>query len=84
MTILLRSCFTQTWMCGGRILIHPCSHIGHVSRDRDVYNRESVWKNVARTAEVWFYGKYKQLFRNRLNTAYLVVSKIYDYYTQSF
>ena len=66
--------FFQTWMCGGRILIHPCSHIGHVSRIRNTYSRDSVFKNVARAAEVWLHGKYKKMFRLSLPWSHRNVS----------
>ncbi|CAK8694531.1 unnamed protein product [Clavelina lepadiformis] len=58
----------RTWMCGGRMLIHPCSHIGHVSRDHNTYARESIWKNVMRVAEVWL-DDYKGNFQHRLPPA---------------
>ena len=55
------------------MLIHPCSHIGHVSRDHNTYARESIWKNVMRVAEVWL-DDYKGIFQHRLPPAVRNVS----------
>ncbi|RWS25948.1 hypothetical protein B4U80_04164, partial [Leptotrombidium deliense] len=52
----------KTWMCGGRLEIIPCSHIGHVFRRRFPYKFDSKpWtRNTDRLAEVWLdeYKKY--------------------------
>ncbi|CAF1000536.1 unnamed protein product [Rotaria magnacalcarata] len=57
----------KCWMCGGRILIHPCSHVAHVFRKETPYKfleSESVFvtifKNYKRVALVWL-DEYKQL-----------------------
>ena len=49
-------------MCGGRILVHPCSHIGYVSpiSHRRV-DSSVVQKNVERVASVWL-DDYKSHF----------------------
>ena len=52
-------------MCGGQLLLIPCSHIGHVSRSKNTYSRKTFWKNVMRVADVWL-DDYKHLFYNRL------------------
>lgn len=57
----------KCWMCGGSILIHPCSHVAHVFRKETPYKfleSESVFvtifKNYKRVALVWL-DEYKQL-----------------------
>jgi polypeptide N-acetylgalactosaminyltransferase len=54
-------------MCGGKILIHPCSHVAHVFRKETPYKfleSESIFvtifKNYKRVALVWL-DEYKQL-----------------------
>jgi polypeptide N-acetylgalactosaminyltransferase len=54
-------------MCGGRILIHPCSHIAHVFRQEILYKffeSESIFvrifENYKCVALVWL-DEYKQL-----------------------
>ena len=48
----------QVWQCGGELEILPCSHVGHVFRDKSPYSfpggvAKIVNKNAARVAEVW-------------------------------
>lgn len=57
----------KCWMCGGKILIHPCSHVAHVFRKETPYKfLESenifvtIFKNYKRVALVWL-DEYKQL-----------------------
>jgi polypeptide N-acetylgalactosaminyltransferase len=57
----------KCWMCGGRIIIHPCSHVAHVFRKETPYKfleSESIFvtifKNYKRVALVWL-DEYKQL-----------------------
>ena len=51
------SLFFQTWMCGGRLEIVPCSHVGHIFRKRSPYKWRSgvnvLRRNSIRLAEVW-------------------------------
>ena len=76
MILKLKFMVFQTWMCGGRVLIHPCSHVGHVSQLWGIYPGVSVWKNVARVAEVWLHGKYKKIFRLNLPWFFRSVSSL--------
>ena len=52
-------------MCGGAILIHPCSRVSHIFRDKSPYLKSNVnhiiRSNAARVAEVWL-DNYKRFF----------------------
>uniref|UniRef100_F6VV46 Polypeptide N-acetylgalactosaminyltransferase n=1 Tax=Ciona intestinalis TaxID=7719 RepID=F6VV46_CIOIN len=52
----------RIWMCGGRIEILPCNHVGHV-RPHDVHN-DVVLRNKRRVADVWL-DDYISLFFKR-------------------
>ncbi|XP_059968339.1 polypeptide N-acetylgalactosaminyltransferase 4 [Mesoplodon densirostris] len=54
----------RVWQCGGKLEIHPCSHVGHVFPKRAPYARPNFLQNTARAAEVWMDG-YKEHFYNR-------------------
>ncbi|XP_059176476.1 polypeptide N-acetylgalactosaminyltransferase 1-like [Physella acuta] len=56
----------KVWMCGGSILLVPCSHVGHVFRLRNPTLSGVVltYKNVVRVAEVWM-DEYKHFFYER-------------------
>ena len=55
---MFRFSIRQVWQCGGLLEIAPCSHVGHVFRDKSPYSfpggvAKIVNKNAARVAEVW-------------------------------
>ena len=56
----------KAWMCGGRIEIAPCSHVGHVFRSWSPYEvlPKHIDKNRIRVAEVWM-DEFKYLFYHR-------------------
>ncbi|XP_059154168.1 polypeptide N-acetylgalactosaminyltransferase 5-like isoform X2 [Physella acuta] len=55
----------KLWMCGGGILINPCSRIAHVFRDHSPYLKGEksnvLVKNSARVAQVWL-DDYRKFF----------------------
>ncbi|CAD5120519.1 DgyrCDS9084 [Dimorphilus gyrociliatus] len=56
----------KTWMCGGTLLIMPCSRVAHIFRKSQPYkfpkgNMRTFMKNNIRVAEVWL-DKYKKAF----------------------
>ena len=53
----------KTWMCGGRLDIMPCSHVGHVFRGGSPYPahvKNSMSINQKRLADVWL-DEYKEI-----------------------
>ena len=59
----------KCWLCGGRLEIVPCSHIGQVSRSYEsmlLNKSKAILLNISmRTAEVWF-DEYKTYFYDRV------------------
>lgn len=58
----------KCWLCGGRLEIIPCSHVGQVEAgsDSDLTSSQQMILNASmRTAEVWF-GEYKSYFYDRV------------------
>lgn len=57
-------------MCGGRLEIVPCSHVGHIFRKRSPYKWRSgvnvLKRNSVRLAEVWL-DDYKKYYYERIN-----------------
>lgn len=56
----------KTWLCGGRILTVPCSHVGHNFKDSGYHpfydvSQPYIARNLNRIAEVWL-DDYKQLY----------------------
>ena len=58
----------RVWMCGGKLLIHPCSHVGHIFRDFQPYSndKDTHGFNTLRTVLVWMDPEYqKNFFQSR-------------------
>jgi polypeptide N-acetylgalactosaminyltransferase len=62
-------------MCGGTLLILPCSHVGHVFRKQTPYSfpggtNKIIYKNNRRLVDVWTdeYSKYFHKVIPELNT----------------
>ncbi|XP_028290019.1 polypeptide N-acetylgalactosaminyltransferase 11 isoform X2 [Gouania willdenowi] len=55
----------RIWMCGGRLLIAPCSRVGHIFRKRRPYGspggQDSMSHNSLRLAHVWM-DEYKEQY----------------------
>ncbi|KHN78181.1 putative N-acetylgalactosaminyltransferase 8 [Toxocara canis] len=60
----------KMWLCGGSVLVAPCSHVGHVFRVRRPYkgkpgmHDENLF-NSLRTVKVWFDDYVKYFYRAR-------------------
>jgi polypeptide N-acetylgalactosaminyltransferase len=65
----------RIWMCGGNLLTVPCSHVGHVFRERSPYKWlpgvDVVRKNSVRVAEVWM-DDFKNIYYERLNNILVI------------
>lgn len=59
----------RIWMCGGKMVIAPCSHVGHIFRDYHPYkfpsNKDTHGINTARLAEVWMDNYKSYFYQNR-------------------
>eukprot|EP00050_Salpingoeca_kvevrii_P007891 m.299323 g.299323 ORF g.299323 m.299323 type:complete len:720 (+) comp14102_c0_seq1:279-2438(+) len=57
----------RIWMCHGRMVTHPCSHVGHIFRDTHPYTvpgssiHKTFLTNSLRVADVWM-DEYKDFF----------------------
>uniref|UniRef100_A0A8R1Y8Y0 Polypeptide N-acetylgalactosaminyltransferase n=1 Tax=Onchocerca volvulus TaxID=6282 RepID=A0A8R1Y8Y0_ONCVO len=60
----------KIWMCGGRLEIVPCSHVGHIFRKKSPYKWRTgvnvLQRNNVRLAEVWL-DDYKEIYYKRIN-----------------
>ncbi|KAL3096177.1 hypothetical protein niasHT_029213 [Heterodera trifolii] len=60
----------KIWMCGGRLEIVPCSHVGHIFRKRSPYKWRTginvLKRNYIRLAEVWL-DDYRKYYYERIN-----------------
>ncbi|VDM42184.1 unnamed protein product [Toxocara canis] len=60
----------KIWMCGGRLEIVPCSHVGHIFRKKSPYKWRTgvnvLQRNNVRLAEVWL-DEYKDIYYERIN-----------------
>lgn len=58
----------RIWQCGGQLLIHPCSRVGHVFRDKHPYsfNGMDIHVNTLRTVLIWLddYSRYYFFFNS--------------------
>ncbi|XP_028898027.2 putative polypeptide N-acetylgalactosaminyltransferase 9 [Zeugodacus cucurbitae] len=57
----------KTWMCGGKLEMIPCSHVGHIFRKTSPYASKGVQhRNSVRLAEVWM-DNYAKYFYHNIN-----------------
>ncbi|XP_059159340.1 polypeptide N-acetylgalactosaminyltransferase 5-like [Physella acuta] len=61
----------KTWMCGGRVEMIPCSHVGHMYRPAFPYSwgensTFTLQRNCLRVAEVWL-DEYKKVYYERIS-----------------
>lgn len=76
----------RTWMCGGKIVILPCSRVGHIFRKRRPYGPEenqpdSLLLNSHRVARVWLDNYIEKFYEANPDAKYLIsgdVSKRLD------
>lgn len=75
----------RVWMCGGRLEVIPCSHVGHIFRGTNAHSRglkvgtnvgEESEKNKARTAKVWLDSGDFEVFKSFDNWAEMSLLKI--------
>lgn len=61
----------QIWLCGGSIVVHPCSRVGHLFRMRRPYQSKAGLDtnlyNTVRAAKVWF-DEYQVQKKKTINT----------------
>lgn len=67
-------------MCGGQLEIIPCSHVGHIFRNRapEAADLETVLHNKRRIADIWL-DEYKDIFLKKLPYA----AEVYDFKSRS-
>ncbi|XP_069111075.1 LOW QUALITY PROTEIN: polypeptide N-acetylgalactosaminyltransferase 5-like [Argopecten irradians] len=59
----------RIWMCGGTLLTAPCSHVGHIFRQRSPYSwpgKNILLRNNLRLAEVWL-DDFKTYYYSRMS-----------------
>lgn len=60
----------QAWMCGGRVEYIPCSHVGHIYRQRNTYRKvladNYLKRNNLRIASVWM-DSYADFYYQRIS-----------------
>ncbi|KAI8125828.1 Polypeptide N-acetylgalactosaminyltransferase 5 [Lucilia cuprina] len=74
----------RIWQCGGILEIIPCSHVGHVFRDKSPYTfpggvAKIVLHNAARVAEVWL-DEWRDFYYAMSTEKYLVLKQ--PFYTK--
>ena len=76
----------RVWMCGGRLEVIPCSHVGHIFRSFNAHGRglegtsvgDESEKNKVRTAKVWLDQKHFKIFEKADVFASSRISQIGD------
>ncbi|CAB3403237.1 unnamed protein product [Caenorhabditis bovis] len=72
----------KTWLCGGKVLVAPCSRVGHVFRMRRPYSSkpgmDTALYNAVRVAKTWLGDYQKHFFKAKPRGEKIVFGDISD------
>lgn len=79
---------SKVWMCGGRLLHIPCSHIGHIARVQPYTFQEGRYKillhNYKRAAQVWMGPYIKFVYDNYKDMQVFVITSLHFFFFLSY